>query len=1758
MSSIDERIAKLTLDNKTFENNAKTTLETLKTLNNNLKLDGVKGGLNQLSKLSQVGAFDSLRTGIQGLQDKFSALSIAGITALTNITNKAVDAGIQLTKSLTIDPVMEGFGEYETKMGSIQTILANTSKSGTTLEDVTGILEELNEYSDKTIYSFSEMTKNIGTFTAAGLGLDESAEAIKGIANLAALSGSNSQQASTAMYQLSQALSSGTVRAQDWISVTNAGMGGQVFQDALLDTAIAMGTLEATSRQSTLDDFRGSLQNGWLSSEVLSTTLRQFTGDMSDAELAAIGFSEESIAAIQKQAEIANDAATLIKTATQLMGTLKETAGSGWATSFEIIVGDFEQARALFTEIGGAIGGILEDQANARNAILQSWADLGGREDLIQSMRNVFGGLWNIVEAVRKAFERVFPPITGQQLADITSKVEWLTGKFYALTENLDWLTNVLSGILSIFKLVSGAVGAVFAGIGILIDRAILPLIGYIGSLIGDAGSGMGGLITKFQEFVFSGELAKQASEKINKAFDKIEQAITPILQRIKEFVESTIDWLSQLPEVFKTFSKSIQEVGAGTKDVFSNMKDWMGDAFNKVGEVLDTIKEKLLAVKAFFQPVIDAAAKVGDSIVTSFKNMMSNKDFNIDDIFTAIAGAGLGALLFKLKDLASGVKDITDGIGEVLSGFGDVLNSFSLQVKAEALLKIAAAVAVLAAAILVLSTIDPVKLATATAGMTAALADLVAGIAVLSKVDGTGFGLAQTTIALGLIAAALITFGAAIKIFATLSWEDIAQGLTTSTVALATFVGAIVAMDKTTGTGSRIAKTAAALNLISTAMILFGAAMKIFASMDWQEIAKGLIASAGGLILFVKSINSIKNGEVEKSSIAMNLMAFSLRLLASAIALFVAFTWAELAEGFLAVALGLSMMGKSFSKLPADVDLLKAAGAMDLMATSMIIMAGAVALFANMDWITLAKGFGSIAVGLGLFVAALKLMPDNATVVKAAGAMNLMAIAVGMLVPSILLLGQADLDTLAKGIYAIGGALTVLVGALAIMGIIDKTGGQLAATAAGFILMATAVNLLVPPMLILSQLSWGELAIAIAAMAGALGVFLVAGALAEKVAIGLLALATAIGIMGAAFLAVGVGMATFAAGLTTLTLLGPAAGAVIIAAILAIAAVLPTLGAAMATALGAFILAILEAIPEILIALTALIQPAFVLIQEAVNAIIDLIVDTLTHLGQKLADAAPEWKQYAITIGTNFLTALRVLTPQWIALIVETLAALVEELAANAPRFKESAVTLILEFLTGLNTIIPDVVETIFNFITELLWKLAERLPEFIDAGMTMITDLLNGIANKLPDVIDAGVNLVTKFLEGVGQNIDEIASAAFQLVIDLINGISTAIDENYQKMKEAVKNLIDTIGRVIGDMWSDLKDIGKDIIRGIVAGVKSMATDLANSVKDAAKGAVDGVKDFLGIASPSKLYQYIGEMQMAGLIKGTEIEADKYIRNSARPIEMATDQAIKLARASGVSLEAIFTKQLTRLDTMLLASEKARMTALNGKNFGGVVMDSSYYAASSDVAKSSRNSAYGESVLQDILQMDIDPWIDSMEGYAAKIAELWGERTSNGADINFDGIVDSIDQSYVDTIESALSRNVMTLLDREELQSYIAQTENLVKEMEEVSKTSAWGGKTNDSAYGMGISDQLAMELANQRLSELITWNNYMNKRDAFDAETMVDIARQKQAVTTYYNQYISSPKTLSAVDIYRQTNTLLEEKKRAEAEALAASRK
>ena len=653
-TTVDERVVEMRFDNKQFEQNIQTSLSSLDKLKKSLNLEGAAKGLETVNDAANKcsGNMSPLSNAVETVRVRFSALEVMAITALQNITNSALAAGKNLVSAFTIDPIKTGFEEYETQINAVQTILANTSSKGTTLDQVNNALDELNHYADMTIYNFTEMTRNIGTFTAAGVDLDTSVAAIKGIANLAAVSGSNSQQASTAMYQLSQALAAGTVKLQDWNSVVNAGMGGQVFQDALKETAKVHG-IAIDEMIKDEGSFRETLSKGWLTSDILTETLAKFTGDLNEDQLRTMGYTDDQIKSIMEMGKTANDAATKVKTFTQLFDTLKEAAQSGWTQSWEIIVGDFEEAKELLTEVSDTFSAVINASADARNKMLQDWKDLGGRTMMIEAVKNVFEGLVSVAKPVREAFNEIFPPMTGKQLAEITERIRDLTAKFKMGEESSKNLKNTFKGVFAVLDIVGQAFKAVAGGVGELIGL-FLP-----------AGNGVLSLTGSFGEYLVKLDETVKKTDVFGKAVSIVVDIVKTVItfvktagEKVKEFGKAAGEKFD-FPgfELFHSFLERVHDRMAQIGDGAGKMKSGVIVAFEMMGEALEKCK----------------FTKVGEGIIAICKVIAAGAP--------AIGEAVKAVVLTLIDVFVSCVPQLADGALQLVVGVLAALVTYTPQI---------------------------------------------------------------------------------------------------------------------------------------------------------------------------------------------------------------------------------------------------------------------------------------------------------------------------------------------------------------------------------------------------------------------------------------------------------------------------------------------------------------------------------------------------------------------------------------------------------------------------------------------------------------------------------------------------------------------------------------------------------------------------------------------------------------------------------------------------------------------------------------------------------------------------------------------------------------------------------------------------------------------------------------------------------------------------------------------------------------------
>ena len=674
-ATIDEKVVEMRFDNKNFESNVGTTLSTLDKLKQKLNLSGASKGLESIQTAANNCNMSGLSSSIDTVQAKFSALQVMGVTALANITNSAINAGKNLVSALTVTPVIDGFNEYETQINAIQTILANTKKEGTNVDTVNAALDTLNAYADKTIYNFTEMTRNIGTFTAAGVGLQTSVDSIQGIANLAAVSGSTSQQASTAMYQLSQAIASGTVKLMDWNSVVNAGMGGQVFQDALIRTSEHLQT-GAKAAIAAKGSFRESLQEGWLTTDVLTETLKQFSLNVDTAEdyekamqdLVSQGYTQEEAKNIVDMAKTAGEAATKVKTFSQLIDTLKEALGSGWTQTWRTVVGDFDEAKELFTGISEFLSGIINASADARNALLESALGQG-----FSDLSEKFSG---ILEPAKQAMDTV--QNVSESIADLGTVVDdVILGKFGDGEDRFNALTEAGQNYYEVQNKVNETLGNSFR----YTDEQIAAQNELLGAQqqSTDATSQAGGETQKLTDAQKEQikQLAKLSDEQLKAkgytdeqiaAFDELRKTAEKLGMPLDAFVDKMDEingrWL--LINSFKNIGQSIVKIFTA-----------IGNAFR---EIFEPIKPEQLfnAIAAFhkFTSSLVMSDETADKLKRTLKGV-----FAIINIITTFTGGALSTGFKVLSKVLSmfdlDILSVTASIGDMLVGFRDwILNN--------------------------------------------------------------------------------------------------------------------------------------------------------------------------------------------------------------------------------------------------------------------------------------------------------------------------------------------------------------------------------------------------------------------------------------------------------------------------------------------------------------------------------------------------------------------------------------------------------------------------------------------------------------------------------------------------------------------------------------------------------------------------------------------------------------------------------------------------------------------------------------------------------------------------------------------------------------------------------------------------------------------------------------------------------------------------------------------------------------------------
>lgn len=1064
--TIDERVVEMRFDNKQFESNVQTSLSTIEKLKKSLDMDGATKGLESIDSAAKKVDMSGLGSAVETVKTRFSALEIMAVTALANITNSVVNTGKQMLHSLTIEPISQGFKEYELKMGSIQTIMMST---GASLEEVNKYLQELNTYSDKTIYSFQDMTSNIGKFTNAGVGLEDAVMAIQGVSNVAAVSGANTNEASRAMYNFAQALSAGYVKLIDWKSIENANMATVEFKTQLLESAVACGTLTKTAdgmyktvKGNVIDathGFNDSLQDQWMTTEALVGTLRNYADETT--EIGAKAFA----------------AAQDVKTFTQLTDTLKEAVGSGWANTWEILFGDFEEAKELWTGLSQVIGGFIDAQADARNEMLQGWKDLGGRTKLIEALKNAFEGVQSVIKPIYEAFREIFPPTTAKQLYDITENLRKFTANLKLSDTASANLKSTFKGLFAILDIVKQAFSAIFT--------AIKPLFGGFGTLgdgiLGFTG-GIGDAIVAFDEFIKTSGAFQKVGEGIATVIQTIMTALSTLKNKIKEKFESAnfelfhsllerihermtqvgeaggiIDLLNGISfgaiavgitKFVGTFRKAIEDIGS-FKESFIGILDSVRGCFEayqtqlqagtllKIASAIAILTASLIALSLVdsekLNVALGAITVLFAELLASMAvfNKISGQATGVMKSVTAMLGIATAVLILasalkKIADLDA--KQLTTGLIGV-AGLTTMMvasakamssNSKTIIKGATQMVIFAAAIKILASVCEQLAQLDWNQLAKGLVGVGVLLAEVSLFLRT-AKFSGKSV---TTATGIVILSAAIKVLASACKDFGEMKWEEIGKGLASIAVLLAE----VTAFTKLTGNAKHVISTGIALIAIGAAMKIFASAVKDFSGMQWDEIAKGLVSMAGALAAVTIAVNFMPKNMI---GIGTGLIAVSaaLLILANALNQMGSMSWEEIAKGLITLGGAMAILAIGLNAMTGT---LAGSAALLVAASALLVLTPVLAILGAMSWSSIVKGLVTLAGAFAILgVAGAVLTPLVPSILALSGSLALIGVAVVGIGAGLALAG-AGLSALAVGLTALAAAGTA--GATAIV----------------------------------------------------------------------------------------------------------------------------------------------------------------------------------------------------------------------------------------------------------------------------------------------------------------------------------------------------------------------------------------------------------------------------------------------------------------------------------------------------------------------------------------------------------------------------------------------------------------------------------------------------------------------------------------------------------------------------------------------------
>jgi tape measure domain-containing protein len=1053
-SSIDQRIVEMQFDNAQFEKGISTSLKSIDNLEKGLKLDGASKGLESVSKAANSMDFSGLQGGIYAVQQKFSALEVIGITALQRITNAAISTGESLIKSLSIDQISAGFAKFGSKTSSVATLVAQ----GNELERVNEQLNRLNWFTDETSYNFTDMVANIAKFTASGKGLEESVTAMEGIANWAALSGQNATTASRAMYQLSQAMGAGIMRKEDYKSIQNASMDTDEFRQKCLDAGVALGKLKknADDTYTSLVNNKGSFtksqfaehltEDAWFTSDVMMSVFQTYSNAVDQIYDYA---DEKGITASQAISELGDKvdsfglkafkAAQEARTWGDAVDSVKDAVSTGWMNTFELIFGNQEEATQLWTDLANAMYDVFAGGAEARNEMLKEWKESGGRDDLIQSFWNIWDAVSKVTGSIKEAFGEIFAPLTSGKLLSMTANLKKFTASLIVSDETADKLKRAFKGVFAVFDIFKKVLGTV--------GDAIAKLLGSdglkdLGNTLLDAAASVGDFLVTLNESFSTDGLVGM--------FDKIVTGISDLFSGV-------LNSAGGFSGAFGTIGSSISSV--------------LGFIWNSFKTVFSWLKENI------------SLKGVLGTVAAAFSALTGKELFD--------AASGISGFIEKLTGTGKKSGSLKATISELFESLHDSLQALTTSIKATSLVSIAGAIGVLTASLNTLSQLDvgsALKGISAMAAMFKMLTKSLDGITKTLSKNGSK-GLMKASFSLILIAESMKVLASAMAKFGSLSLAELAKGLLGVGGGLAIFCAGLKALN-----GVKIPLTTSiSLLAVAESCKILGDAMSKFSGFSWDEIGRSLTAMGGALgelVVALGILNKVSGFGSLAGSVSTLIIVQSLSELADSLSKFGSFSWDEIEHGLVGMGGALAEVSTALvavSKL-AGFGSLFAAGSITIVISGLDELADSLTKFGFMSWEAITHGLvamgGALAEVAGFTGALGKIAGFSGLL--GAGSIRLTITGLSDLADALEQIGGLSWDEIKRGLAGMGGALTEVAAITGIHGLVSGLTGFLGS---GSLLLAIqGLNDLAEAFKTFSTMSWEDVNNALTAMLGAMG----------------------------------------------------------------------------------------------------------------------------------------------------------------------------------------------------------------------------------------------------------------------------------------------------------------------------------------------------------------------------------------------------------------------------------------------------------------------------------------------------------------------------------------------------------------------------------------------------------------------------------------------------------------------------------------------